>query len=424
MFGFNSLKGGGNKRRARTYYNELERIDTDSACIAYVAVDIARFESTHDRKECSKLVNAAAKTISAFCSDSEYAAFLGVGSFVIDMSCGSILAAQQRIGKLIDDLNKSESEIFGKNVTRFHAGLYFAADGICGFDTAMHNAVLAYDRACDNDVGFYVCTNELLKNESHYNHLREKLSSAIDNNQFEMFIQFIYNVDQKQFTCAEVLSRWNNPIEGFLMPAYYINDMRKTGVIKKFDMYMLEKTCRQLSEWSDGPFKDIRLSCNITRITISMPDFIKSLHSILKKYKFDHSKLMLEITEDALIDKNIAYRNIKACKDDNILIAIDDLCAGHSTLEDISDYPMDQVKLDRQVTTGTESDRGNTLLKEVVGMAHRLGIDVVCEGVETEDQLSAVVKSGCDYVQGYYYSYVFPVGEGETYYLDSFKKKS
>ncbi len=418
-----SFEGLGNNRSAKVYFNTSEHSAANTLCLAYVAIDMPRYNRIYNAERLKDMQKRQEELISSSFDGTDYVAKSGDNAYIIGISCENGLLAQQRINKFADSLNQKEAEYYKKQITPFHAGICLANEDTNNFNKLIHNAVLAFNHACENNMTVYVCTRELISSEAYRQSLREKLTSAIDNNEFEMFLQFIFNAEKGKFTCAEVLSRWNNPTEGFLMPAYYINDMRTTGVITKFDMYMLDKTCRQLEEWKEGPFADLRLSCNITRVTISAPDFAHEFQNIVKKYKFDHSRLMLEITEDALIDKEIAVKNIVTCKNEGIGIAIDDLCAGHSTLEDISDYPIDQVKLDRNVVVNSSTERGNTLLKELISMAHQLNLEVVCEGVETEEQLNTVGNDGCDFVQGYYYSYVFPLSEAKDYYLKSFDKK-
>ena len=422
--GVDKLTGLGDKNHARRHFSTMERTHTDLACLAYIAMDPARLLDAHGREKCDELQRSVGELLSTFCGETDSAARIDDGVFTVGISCHSGLATQQRINDLIDHLNQREAALVGETVAPFRAGLFFDTMDSCGFDAALRNAVLAYGHACENQRNLCVCTEELLKNETYRNYLRERLSRAIDDKQFDMFLQFIYNTAEKKFTCAEVLSRWNNPLEGFLMPAYYINDMRNTGVIKKFDLYMLDKTCHQLEAWSKTPLGTLRLSCNVNRVTISAPDFVQEFQAILKKYKFDHAHLMLEITEDALIDKAVAYQNILFCKSEGIGIAIDDLFAGHSTLEDVSDYPIDQIKLDRHMIVRTTSKRGNTLLRELITMAHRMELEIVCEGVETVEQRDAVVDNGCDFVQGYFYSYVLPLEEGKEFFLKSLQAPS
>lgn len=115
----------------------------------------------------------------------------------------------------------------------------------------------------------------------------------------------------------------------------------------------------------------------------------------------------------------IAFRNITECRKEGIRIAIDDFGTGNSSFGDIGDYPVDELKVDREIILKTGTERGSALLQGLIGLAHQLGIEVVCEGVETDGQRDCAVENGTDFIQGYFYSYVFPVEEGKRHYKAS-----
>lgn len=424
----NGKKGNADKeavsvsRHTRAYFNKADYTGMNVVCLAYLSMEPSFLHRMYDADSAKKMIERVNGEIKTFCTPTDVFEKVGEASFVIGTVSPNGILATQRITKLTDTLNLAERDDPNKASNVFHTGICLGSVEENSFDILMNHASLAYGNACDNDKAVSVCTPELVKTEANKTQLRERFNKALDAKQFEMFLQFIYNQEKKKFTCAEVLSRWNDPVEGYLMPSYYLSDMRTTGVIKRFDMYMLDLTCAKLEEWNTGVFANLSLSCNMTRITISDPQFLAEFREILKKHEFDHSRLMIEITEDALIDRETALRNITSCRQDGVRVAIDDLCAGHSTLEDISDFPVDQVKLDRNVILASSTKRGKELIREVIAMAHRLNIGVVCEGVETDAQLSTVVSSGCDFVQGYYYSYVMPLGEAMEYYKKSGEK--
>ena len=417
LFGFSrtdELTGIGNKKQARLGYENLSGTYRRTFCLVYTAFDVYKVTEKYGENWGSRLQKGAADILSGACVDYECAARIGEGEYVLVLCCRDGLQAQQRVHTLTDRLNQYENRTLLEGIAPFNSGVYLPENSRVTFDTALSNAKTGYRYACDGRVAAYVCTKDVLLKEASRDRLREKLSNAIDAGEFTMFLQLMYDVRAERFIGAEALSRWSNPEEGFLMPSYYIGDMQTVGVIGKFDLYMFDKVCAQLEAWAGTEFAEMSLSCNITRISISSPDFMSEIRAIAEKHTFDHGKLVLEITEDALIhDRESARRNILACKEDGYRIAIDDFGAGHSSFGDISDYPIDHIKVDRQLVLKAETKRGTAVLRGLIELAHNLGIRVVCEGVETTLQRDVVVENGCDYIQGYYYSYVHPVGEAE-----------
>lgn len=235
--------------------------------------------------------------------------------------------------------------------------------------------------------------------------LLKKIQEGFDNNEFKMYLQFIVDNKDKKIVSAETLSRWVDSSGEVVFPGAYIGLMEKSGLIVKFDYYMFEKVCAKLSEWKDSRFGDLTASCNITRITISEKNFVEKIKSIADKYDFDRKKLLIEITEDS-IEKNldVAMTNIKKIKELGFRIALDDMGSGYTSLVSLCEYPIDVVKIDRQVLLLANQERGKKLLFGIVSLAHYLNLTVVCEGVETEEQNKLVTESECDYIQGWYYS--------------------
>lgn len=246
--------------------------------------------------------------------------------------------------------------------------------------------------------------------------LTESILTGLENNEFKMYLQFIVDSKTKKIVSAEALSRWDSPSKGIIGPANYIGHMETAGLISMHDFYMFELACRQLEKWSNTEYKDISISCNFTRITLSEEDCIDKLKMISQGYNFDKSKLAIEITEDAIEeDREIAKRNVRRCKELGFRVYLDDLGSGYTSLVNLCDYPIDVVKIDRDILLRTNTQRGKALFSGIVALAHKLDISAICEGVETEEQNALIAESGCDYVQGWYYSKAMPLEECELF---------
>ncbi len=246
--------------------------------------------------------------------------------------------------------------------------------------------------------------------------ITQSILDGLKNNEFKMYLQFIVDNKDKKFVSAEALSRWDNPQKGIVGPGNYIVHMETAGLISMHDFYMFELACRQLEKWKDTEYQDISISCNFTRITLSEEDCIDKLKAISKRYNFDKSKMAIEITEDA-IEKNreIAKRNVRLCKELGFKIYLDDLGSGYTSLANLCDYPIDVVKIDRDILLKTGTKRGKDLFSGIIALAHNLNISVICEGVETEEQNTLVSESDCDYIQGWYYAKALPLEECEAF---------
>ena len=244
----------------------------------------------------------------------------------------------------------------------------------------------------------------------------DSIINGIENNEFKMYLQFIVDNSTKKIMSAEALSRWDNPHKGVVGPGHYIGIMEESGLISKHDYYMFELACRQLQQWSGTDYKDISISCNFTRITLSEQDCIEKLKAISERYKFDRSKLAIEITESAIEkDTEIAKNNVKLCKELGFRIYLDDLGGGCTSLSNLCDYPIDIVKIGRDILLKANTQRGKDLFSGIIALVHSLNMSVICEGVETEEQNTLLSQSNCDYIQGWYYAKALPLEECEIF---------
>ncbi|MBQ3054926.1 MAG: EAL domain-containing protein [Oscillospiraceae bacterium] len=244
----------------------------------------------------------------------------------------------------------------------------------------------------------------------------ERILQGIKNNEFQMHLQFVVDNKTKKIVSAEALSRWNCPQKGIIGPGAYIGHMEEAGLISMHDFYMFELACRQLAKWHGTKHEDLSISCNFTRITLSEEDCIEKLIEISNRYDFDKSKLAIEITEDAM-EKNLefAQRNVMRCKELGFRVYLDDLGNGYTSLSNLCDYPIDVVKIDRDILLKAETERGKTLLSGIIALAHSMNMGVICEGVETVEQNTLISQSNCDFIQGWYYAKAMPVDECEAF---------
>ena len=264
-----------------------------------------------------------------------------------------------------------------------------------------------------------------IKKHTNEKLLINKIRYGLKNKEFKMHLQFIVDNKTKRIVSGEALSRWEDSSGEVIMPGKYIGLMEKSGLITKFDYYMFESVCDKLSKWADTDFKELTISCNFTRITISEKDFVAKIKDIAERYEFDRSKLIMEITEDAIeknLDVDVARDNIIKAKELGFRIALDDIGSGYTSLISLGEYPIDIVKIDREVLLLSEKESGKKLFWGIISLMHNLNLKVVCEGVETEEQNTLVSRSDCDYIQGWYYSKALPIVSAEIFYKEYMKK--
>ena len=210
----------------------------------------------------------------------------------------------------------------------------------------------------------------------------------------------------------EALLRWNHPRRGLIMPDAFIGIAEQTGAVREVTRYVVAEAVRQQFRWSNSGLR-LPVAVNISARDLQDDSFPRFVTEKLIESGVDASLLRFEITERALMDNlDAAAQTLRALQQIGIRVSLDDYGTGYATLTHISQLPVSELKIDRSFVTDLTADTRNfAIVLSTVQMGHRLGMTVVAEGVETMAELDAVRESGCDEVQGYYFSKPMAAGE-------------
>lgn len=225
--------------------------------------------------------------------------------------------------------------------------------------------------------------------------------------EFLVFYQPIISLETGKIAGFEALIRWQPPGK-FISPGEFIPLAEETGLIIPLGEWILKESCRQLKVWQDQfPLQSsLSLSVNLSSQQFSQPDLIERVEQILKETKLDGRNLKLEITESmAMQDVETTIATILRLKAFNLRFSIDDFGTGYSSLSYLHRFPVDTLKVDRSFVSRMEDSSENlAIVQTVIMLSHKLGMDVVAEGVEKVSQMEILRDLGCEYGQGYYFA--------------------
>lgn len=251
--------------------------------------------------------------------------------------------------------------------------------------------------------------------------LREKaitdaMETALAEEQFVVYFQPKYSLNDDCMAGAEALVRWIHPEWGFMSPGEFIPLFEKNGFITRLDQYVWERVCAQLREWQEKGCQLLPISVNVSRADVYQGDLVDTLWRLIQKYGINPMYLHLEITESAYAENpNQIISTVEELRSLGFIVEMDDFGSGYSSLNMLSQMSLDILKLDMKFIQNEIAKPVNqSILNDVVSMAHRLHLSVVAEGVETRNQMHRLRAVGCDYVQGYYFARPMPVAEFET----------
>lgn len=395
------------------YQNFISDRYRDLYCVVYIGFDIVRVNQYYGEGEAEEQLCFAAKELQLSTRDNETAARVSGGGFAVARPSNGEQEIQTWTGQLLDRLNRYMERYGNDYRPSFRAGIYMlrSADRDC--ESALFNARQGYQQALGRGLPWVIVQPEQLAQESERLQLKKQTLDALQNREFQMFLQFIVRGADGKICGAEAVSRWDHPQKGLLYPGSYIELMEGEGTIVELDFYIFEAVCRQLEQWQAAG-RPLLLSCNFSRITIGREAFVQRIQEIAERYTFDRGRLVMEITEDAMeSNQEAAFSNISRCRELGFQIALDDAGSGYTSFADLRDYPINVVKIDRSILNAAVTRRGAALLRGITALVHDLEMEVLCEGAETADQVELLRGIGCDYIQGYYYYRPLPLKEAE-----------
>lgn len=296
-------------------------------------------------------------------------------------------------------------------------GIYSIDDRTISVEQMCDRALLAA-RSIKGQYGKYFAAyddtlrNRLLKDQA----ITNSMEAALAGNQFQIYLQPKYRIEDEHLVGAEALVRWVHPEWGFQSPAEFIPLFEKNGFITQLDQYVWDRVCAVLRDWDDRSFKPISISVNVSRADIFNADLADILVKTVQKYNLSPSRLHLEITESAytetprqIIDTVSNLRKL------GFIVEMDDFGSGYSSLNMLNELPIDILKLDMKfIQSETAKPSSQGILQFIINLARWMHLSVVAEGVETREQLLRLAEIGCDYVQGYYFARPMPPSDFEA----------
>jgi diguanylate cyclase (GGDEF)-like protein/PAS domain S-box-containing protein len=280
-----------------------------------------------------------------------------------------------------------------------------AQDFLRAADTAMYHAK-SRGRGCV----------ELFDTEMHARALGQlqietDLRRALQREEFRIFYQPIVSTDMRQVRGFEALVRWEHPEQGLLSPVRFMQVAEETGLVIPIDQWVLREACAQLREWQqEFPMNPLlSISVNLSGKQFAHPDLCDKVSRILDETGVIPLSVKLEITESSLVENpDAAAQILRQLKELGVRISLDDFGTGYSSLSYLHRFPIDVLKIDRSFVNRMSVSKNSEIVRTIITLAINLGMEVIAEGVETEEQVAQLASMRCDYVQGYLFSQPMP----------------
>jgi len=319
---------------------------------------------------------------------------------------GSALAQQIQI-KLEEPLKIRERNISGG----VSIGLTFSSAGYDRPEDMLRDSGLAAGRAVEGE-GYQIFDELMHKKAVERLDLETELKKAIEEKQFVLFYQPIAMLTMGEIVGFEALIRWRHPDKGMVPPDDFIPISEETGLVVPMGSWVLEEACRQATEWNNllGHERRIIVGVNVSAQQLREENFLDTLNNALVNTQLEGPSLKLELTETALIDNpDQVYHMLSEVRKLDIKIAIDDFGTGYSSLSYLHRFPINTVKIDQSFIKNIEVQSKNyKIVQSTIELAHKLGMDVIAEGIEDDKVADSLREMHCEYGQGWFFHHPLP----------------
>lgn len=324
------------------------------------------------------------------------------------------------IRKYSDIFTKTTNERYMDSKIELYNGAYIITNPEAGIVQALDNANTARKILKEKgSTGTLLFEPAMRVNRMREIAIQHMLEEAIENSEFHLYLQPKFSLETGKLVGAEGLSRWEKPNGEIVAPAEFIPALEKSGKIVRLDFYMYERVLRQIKKWRNAKLPAVPISVNLSRYHIHDEHLVEKLVSLLDAYGVDSSLIEIEITESAFIEDQTALIELmKEIKNQGFRVSIDDFGTGYSSLSMLTEVPADIVKLDKEFLKHSDSAVTKGMINNVIRLIKDNRMEVVCEGVEMEEQAKFLANAGCDIGQGFYYSKPIPIEEFEKKYFN------
>ncbi|HVP03120.1 MAG TPA: EAL domain-containing protein [Solirubrobacteraceae bacterium] len=399
----------------------LGRLGRHDGAIALLVLDLDGFKAVNDslgHEAGDRLLVDVARRITDVLRSGDTAARFGGDEFVV--LCEDVGGEHEAVN-VAERIAVALSEPFaptggGEEIEiRASIGIALARGAGVRHETLLRDADSAMYRSKQRGVAYEVFDDDMRRRASHRLGLEADLRRALEEGEFTLHYQPIFQLTSGSITGCESLLRWRHPNRGLVAPAEFLEVAEESGVMVPLGAWAIASAARQAALWGidrreAGP---VTVSINLSPRQVLHPDTVTVVASAIERSGVPAGAISLEFTEAAaMADLERAKRVLTALKNLGVGLAIDDFGTGHSSLRLLEQLPVDAIKIDRSFTNGMgESHEEAAIVAAIIGLAHAFGLTAIAEGVEQLAQVDRLRALGCDAAQGFYFARPQPSSE-------------
>lgn len=406
---------GANQVYLQKWIGQTVEKSKDTFCLVYL--NLVKFKAINDfygYEKGNELLKLIFDCIQDELVEQEQCSRMSADNYIIFMRYESTELLKERLKSIAaatnTRFNAGEEKYY--HLT-FSMGVYIMTDPSLGYSVMVDRANIARKNIENRshsavEIAFY---NE----KDRMQFLREKeiedqMEAALENGEFEVYLQPKLDLSQNEIEGAEALIRWNSPEKGLIPPVQFIDLFEKNGFIKKIDLFVFETICQHIKKWQDTGLPMLTISVNLSRLHFTEKNFLDEFDAIRKKYEVPARYLEFELTERTVFQETELLTDaMRSMREKGYSCSLDDFGSGYSSLNILKELPIDVIKLDRGFFIGQYNEQSRVIIRAIINMAKELNLKIVAEGVDTPEQCSFLRESGCNMMQAFLYAKPMPI---------------
>ncbi len=324
----------------------------------------------------------------------------------------AVYCRQDGVEDVLEQLFDRACRLIEMNSVPVHVGIYVAGTEHITVSGAFDRAKMACDSLKNRFESCYAYyRKELISHKAHRQYILSNLDRAIEEGWIQVYYQGIVRAVTGKVSDEEALARWIDPERGTLSPSEFIPYLEDAGLIYKLDLYVLEQVLEKIRLFKEKGLYIIPHSINLSRSDFDACDMVEEIRRRVDEAGIDRSRISIEITESILgSDFDFIKAQVERFRELGFPVWMDDFGSGYSSLDVLQSIQFDLVKFDMSFMRKLDDgENGKIILTDLMRMATKLGLDTICEGVETEEQVRFLQEIGCAKLQGYYFSTPIPL---------------
>ena len=421
MANFDSLTGLSNRSFLLANLKQsIEKALRDESMVGLIMFDLDRFKDVNDsfgHTAGDELLQQVAWRFSQRLREGDLIARLGGDEFAIVLEN---LNRPEDAGRIAEEMISALASPYKLHSgAEIHIGasagiVIFPEHGTEADKLLQHADAALYKAKSEGRASYHYYTDDLTDAARKRLLCESNLRRAVENKEFEVYYQPQVHIETGRIVGAEALIRWNDPERGRISPAEFIPIAEETGLIREIGEWVLNEACRQGKIWIDKGYR-LTLAVNLSANQIRHQNVLKLVESTLKRTGFPASRLELEITESALMQREEeAVAMLHSLRAHGLRLAIDDFGTGYSSLSYLKRFPIDVLKIDKSFVDDIPYNQDDmAIVAAIIAMGHALGFQILAEGTEREEQITFLKQKGCTMYQGYFKSPPLPAEEFE-----------